>query len=873
MLRRELLKWFLRLTGGYFALSMSPPLTRINTTLFSEAHAQEPCTQDTCTTQDNCGATDTVGHTCEVKDVCDLDASGNCKNDECQSDKSGGCQTDSCESDKSGSCANDTCTSDTSGGCQTDSCESDSSGACINDTCTSDKSGACTNDTCTSDKSGSCANDSCISDKSGGCQTDSCESDNSDVCTNDTCTSDTSGACKTDSCESDSSYSCINDTCTSDSSGSCTGDNCGADAGGACPIDRCNSDYSGTCSQKDVCVLDVSTSCDSDICREDRSPVPCATDTCSFDLASNTATSRRHFAKAGINEAIKWLYKLSAIILFIGYAYGSADAATVIDATNAVFSPNPSYVTSGSVNVPSPVGQFLRDCDNDGVLEADTNGDGQCAGDPEVLDYDNDGTKELPPGTLFTGDFQFTCFHIPSDVAIVATGPLTIKASQEVAVFGVLRLASGANISSPSMLDLRTSAWLSEDGSAITFTTSLAGDVDETQTAYASDATVPPIAFTSVCGQPGSFDYYCDDDNDGYIDSSIDGTCTGSGCVPSGCQTTQGDDCDDSAPTINPGATEVCDGVDNDCDGTVDEGCACINGDTRSCGSDTGECVSGTETCVNGAWSEVCDGEVGPQAEVCDNLDNDCDGSTDESLTRPTTCGVGACSGNTGVETCTAGAWGGDTCDPLAGATTETCNNIDDDCDGSIDEDIPAVPTTCGVGVCQSTGQLVCVNGSPQDTCTPGTPGTEGPAGDATCSDTIDNDCDGTTDAGDSNCVTLNLPDLTGQWTSMAVKQVTTTTEIKWVAYGNLRVTNQSNVNAGSFVIKFYFVPSIGGSPQLLEQRSYLGLLKGATTNIAFRKQYTSNPSGTGSIRAVIDANNTVIESNETNNEATRSIP
>lgn len=107
----------------------------------------------------------------------------------------------------------------------------------------------------------------------------------------------------------------------------------------------------------------------------------------------------------------------------------------------------------------------------------------------------------------------------------------------------------------------------------------------------------------------------------------------------------------------------------------------------------------------------------------------------------------------------------------------------------------------------------------------------------------------------------------------MAVKQVTTTSGIQWVVYGNLQVTNQGNANAGSFVIKFYFVPSGGGSPQFLEQRSYLGLLTGATINIAFRKQYTSNPSGIGSIRAVIDATNTVTESNETNNEAVRSIP
>ena len=79
-----------------------------------------------------------------------------------------------------------------------------------------------------------------------------------------------------------------------------------------------------------------------------------------------------------------------------------------------------------------------------------------------------------------------------------------------------------------------------------------------------------------------------------------------------------------------PVKAELCDGVNNDCDGETDEGCECIVGDTQNCGSDVGQCVYGTQTCdISGQWGE-CAGGVGPSEEVCDGEDNDCDGTDDE---------------------------------------------------------------------------------------------------------------------------------------------------------------------------------------------------------------------------------------------------
>lgn len=516
--KRGFLKWICRLTGGYLFLSLSPaPLKRVNTALFSEAHGQAGCSPDTCSTRDACDG-DSVGHTCSVKDVCDVDQSGDCTNDTCTLDSSLDCRNDTCQSDSSGSCETDSCVSDSSGGCTRDQCESDSSGTCTDDSCTADLSGFCTTDTCLSDPSGGCQNDSCVSDKSGECITDSCTSDKSGGCENDTCTSDSSGGCTGDTCIEDSSKACIvdfcradksgyceNDSCESDSSGVCYTDSCPADSSGDCGVDLCNRDASGVCLVRDVCVIDKSGLCDVDLCRVDSSPACTTSDTCALDSVLGMAMKRQTLATKGLNRALKWLYNLSSVVLIVltaAFAHAQ-DVPIVIDATNAMFFPAPAFIKGANVTIAAPVGPFLRDCDGDGVLEADTNGDGLCAGDPKVTDHRGVGTRELPPGTPFTGSFEFTCFYIPDDVSIVTTGPLTIKASREVAIFGAMKLSNGADISTPLDVDARTSAWMSDTGS-ITLTAGLSGDVSIAQIAFTSDEDLPRIQYISTCDVTGT---------------------------------------------------------------------------------------------------------------------------------------------------------------------------------------------------------------------------------------------------------------------------------------------------------------------------------------------------------------------------------
>jgi len=216
--------------------------------------------------------------------------------------------------------------------------------------------------------------------------------------------------------------------------------------------------------------------------------------------------------------------------------------------------------------------------------------------------------------------------------------------------------------------------------------------------------------------------------------------------------------------------TETCNGVDDDCDSNVDEGFV-----SQPCGLDVGECEPGNTVC-NGAGGVVCDGATGPEPEVCDGLDNDCNGISDgiaqtcyPAATDGCDLGAGTCVGQCqlGTEECPVGGGGvfgacvgavtpvpeiacnglDDDCDGLTDENTgdETCNGIDDDCDGDVDEDVAATDPTIGVdcgdppfeGVCQP-GTTICIAGSVEcrgeiD------PTTE-------ICDTLDNDCDGTPD-------------------------------------------------------------------------------------------------------------------------------
>ena len=249
------------------------------------------------------------------------------------------------------------------------------------------------------------------------------------------------------------------------------------------------------------------------------------------------------------------------------------------------------------------------------------------------------------------------------------------------------------------------------------------------------------------CDAPatGDDDTTCDgvdDDSDGSVDEDYASESTSCGlgaCAAAGSSScVDGEVVDDCVPGSPAPSDASCDASDDDCDGSVDEDFA---SEATTCGA--GACAStGSTSCVGGAVVDSCTAGTGAPADAsCDGVDDDCDGLLDEDfVSATTTCGAGVCA-STGSTSCVGGAVV-DSCTAGTGAPSDpSCDGVDDDCDGLTDEDFAAMSTSCGTGACAASGTVECVGGSVVDSCTPGIPA---PA-DLVC-DGADEDCDGLTD-------------------------------------------------------------------------------------------------------------------------------
>ncbi len=177
----------------------------------------------------------------------------------------------------------------------------------------------------------------------------------------------------------------------------------------------------------------------------------------------------------------------------------------------------------------------------------------------------------------------------------------------------------------------------------------------------------------------------CDKDDDGFCTASM--TTVGN---PTTCMF-GGGDCNDNNELVNPAAVERCDDIDNNCKNAKDEGCDDDNDDWCDASMTT---AGNPPVCPKGG--NDCDDQnasLNPsKTEVCDNLDNDCDGNPDKGCDDDNDGYCDQVLPMVGTpDTCLFG--GGDCNDGSAAvfpAASELCNGIDDNCNNQVDEGAPA---------------------------------------------------------------------------------------------------------------------------------------------------------------------------------------
>ncbi|MBX7141849.1 MAG: hypothetical protein K1X63_12290, partial [Chitinophagales bacterium] len=502
-------------------------------------------------------------------------------------------------------------------------------------------------------------------------------------------------------------------------------------------------------------------------------PVPASNTTISFTLPTPTYswTGPNSFSSSAANPSItsattaaSGVYNLVVTNSATGCSSTSASTANVTVSANVTYYADADGDTYGDPSVSqqsctgAPSGYVLDNTDcNDGNIAVYPGATEVCNG----IDDDCDTQIDEGVQNTYYADTDNDGYGSPGSSTQACTAPSGYVSDNTDCNDGDINVNPGATEVCNTIDD--DCDFLIDEGVQSTFYADADGD-------GFGDLAVT----TTACSAPSGYvsnSLDCDDTQYLYADGDGDGYGAG---APVACGVSSNNDCNDGNINVHPGATEVCNGIDDDCANGIDDGLtfttyyADADGDGYGAGTGASYCSNpGTGYSLTNTDCNDGDINVNPGAtEVCNGIDDDCANGVDDGLTFTTYYadadgdGYGAGSGTSYCSNPGAGYSLTNTdCNDgdinVNPGATEVCNGIDDDCANGVDDGLTFTTYYAdgdGDGYGAGSGTSYCSNPGAgysltNDDCNDGNAGIN-PAATEICGNAIDDNCNTLVDDG-----------------------------------------------------------------------------------------------------------------------------